>query len=212
MRGGLETERTAFGKSARVSEFQFPNPGRVLPAPFNLFRWDILDHRGRIVRRNTGSTPDSPPRPNTPSFFTWATRLELPSKHDLWVFALIFGPILAGYVAVVEIGRAAHVAAVWLLPQYFSEGQRTTGELFIRIVLSIVIYLLLAVIAWIAMHACYHRLLIPEFARGALGRGKCASCSYQLADLHPAPDSCTVCPECGAAWKLNSRLQEGSSA
>lgn len=31
--------------------------------------------------------------------------------------------------------------------------------------------------------------------------GYCAQCGYPLADLPTAPDSCTVCPECGAAWR-----------
>jgi hypothetical protein len=32
----------------------------------------------------------------------------------------------------------------------------------------------------------------------------CACCSYDLADLKPEPDGCTICPECGAAWDLRS--------
>lgn len=46
---------------------------------------------------------------------------------------------------------------------------------------------------------------------GALDRGAatlcvrgriCPSCGYALENLDPAPDGCTVCPECGAAWRL----------
>lgn len=206
MRRRLETERPAFGKSVRVSEFQFPNPDRVRPAPFNMFRWDILDHRGSIARRDTHPTTDSQPPQKTKSFSTWMTTWDGPSLHDVRVFALIAGPLVMGYLAVVLLGRAAHWAAVWLLPRYFGEGPRVGSELFIRIALSIGIYLFLAVIAWIAMHACYHRLLIPELARAKLRRGKCASCSYPVADLQPATDGCTVCPECGAAWKLNAPI------
>jgi hypothetical protein len=35
--------------------------------------------------------------------------------------------------------------------------------------------------------------------------GLCYACGYDLADLHPEADGCTVCPECGAAWRLNVR-------
>ena len=36
----------------------------------------------------------------------------------------------------------------------------------------------------------------------AKGRGVCASCRYSLAGCQAEPDGCTVCPECGAAWRL----------
>jgi hypothetical protein len=35
-----------------------------------------------------------------------------------------------------------------------------------------------------------------------LSAGHCASCGYELAQLPPEDDGCTVCPECGAAWRL----------
>lgn len=31
--------------------------------------------------------------------------------------------------------------------------------------------------------------------------GLCPTCAYSLADLSPEADGCTVCPECGGAWK-----------
>lgn len=33
----------------------------------------------------------------------------------------------------------------------------------------------------------------------------CAVCAYELVDLAPEPDGCTVCPECGAAWRLDAQ-------
>ena len=30
----------------------------------------------------------------------------------------------------------------------------------------------------------------------------CASCGYNLRNLPTEPDHCTLCPECGAAWRL----------
>lgn len=35
-----------------------------------------------------------------------------------------------------------------------------------------------------------------------LAIGRCPSCDYDLAHLPPEADGCTVCPECGAAWRL----------
>ncbi len=38
-----------------------------------------------------------------------------------------------------------------------------------------------------------------------LNERKCPACSYSLAGIAPEPDGCTVCPECGAAWRLTAR-------
>lgn len=37
-----------------------------------------------------------------------------------------------------------------------------------------------------------------------LWRTRCGSCGNDLRALEPADDGCTLCPECGAAWKLRS--------
>lgn len=33
---------------------------------------------------------------------------------------------------------------------------------------------------------------------------RCPSCDYDLTGVEPSADSCTVCPECSAAWRLDS--------
>ncbi len=33
---------------------------------------------------------------------------------------------------------------------------------------------------------------------------RCPSCDYSIAGVEPAPDRCTVCPECAAAWRSDS--------
>lgn len=30
----------------------------------------------------------------------------------------------------------------------------------------------------------------------------CPACAYRIAGVPPEPDGCTVCPECGAAWRM----------
>ena len=40
-------------------------------------------------------------------------------------------------------------------------------------------------------------------ASSLLAIDRCASCGYQLCKLPVEVDSCTICPECGAAWKLH---------
>lgn len=41
-----------------------------------------------------------------------------------------------------------------------------------------------------------------EVAAELLRLGRCPSCAFLLTSTAPQPDGCTVCPECGAAWKL----------
>lgn len=44
---------------------------------------------------------------------------------------------------------------------------------------------------------------LPEhMMRLLLKHRRCASCAYDLAGTPMQPDNCTVCPECGAAWRL----------
>jgi len=47
------------------------------------------------------------------------------------------------------------------------------------------------------------RTAFDEDARRSLIRATaCPSCGYSLRDVTPEADGCTVCPECGAAWRL----------
>ena len=38
--------------------------------------------------------------------------------------------------------------------------------------------------------------------RAILRIGRCPSCLYELDGVPAEPDGCTVCPECGAAWRV----------
>ena len=51
-----------------------------------------------------------------------------------------------------------------------------------------------------------------RLARGFLAIRCCASCGYSLLGLDPEPDGCTVCPECGSAWKFETGIQALESA
>ncbi len=39
----------------------------------------------------------------------------------------------------------------------------------------------------------------------------CAACGYHLRGLTSEPDGCTLCPECGAAWRLGEEATERRS-
>lgn len=50
---------------------------------------------------------------------------------------------------------------------------------------------------------CRSLSLERPFPQAALRFGYCAACLYDLQQLTPdETDGCTVCPECGGAWKL----------
>jgi len=39
--------------------------------------------------------------------------------------------------------------------------------------------------------------------RSHIRAGHCPSCSYAIAAVEPSADGCTVCPECGSAWRTD---------
>tara|TARA_R110000782_G_scaffold57258_30_gene119860 strand:- start:6950 stop:7294 length:345 start_codon:yes stop_codon:yes gene_type:complete len=41
---------------------------------------------------------------------------------------------------------------------------------------------------------------------------ECLACNYSIDDLPAQPDGCTVCPECGAAWRMSSVINESNQA
>lgn len=43
-----------------------------------------------------------------------------------------------------------------------------------------------------------------RIARTIVKHGYCASCGYSLAAIALAEDRCTVCPECGSAWRRDT--------
>jgi hypothetical protein len=66
-------------------------------------------------------------------------------------------------------------------------------------------FALLALLSiWVALTRKRH--LPPaqhvELARALLAERHCPSCAYSLADTAPDDRGHTICPECGAAWKL----------
>lgn len=48
--------------------------------------------------------------------------------------------------------------------------------------------------------------------RVMLAEERCASCAYPLVGLQVEADGCTVCPECGAAWRLDPTDIAGTRA
>lgn len=104
----------------------------------------------------------------------------------------------AVYYTIIVVGFAAYLAA---FPISAGIADRWLGNLvFLGIPVAILAATLLA-LSWLD-----RRVIKPRLATFRLLRGLCAGCRYSIAAISPDPDGCTVCPECGAAWKLPGPL------
>lgn len=55
----------------------------------------------------------------------------------------------------------------------------------------------------------FFKVSILKWQAGCLvAINRCASCGYNLQKLPTADDGCTICPECGAAWKLQRGIPQ----
>jgi hypothetical protein len=50
---------------------------------------------------------------------------------------------------------------------------------------------------WVLLRTRWYRWASARCVRF----GHCPACGYDIRGIPAAPDGCTVCPECGAAWK-----------
>jgi len=67
----------------------------------------------------------------------------------------------------------------------------------------VVVCVCVAALTAILIYRSLARQKMTPFIVGAfLAERRCPACGYDLAGAAPADDGCTVCPECGAAWKL----------
>lgn len=59
-------------------------------------------------------------------------------------------------------------------------------------------------LVFVGLAVLMHAMTLGMRARAAelLRMKECPSCRYHLDDLEPDPDGCTICPECGAAWRV----------
>jgi len=53
---------------------------------------------------------------------------------------------------------------------------------------------------WLAQRAWNRRR--GMFIAAAMVRGLCPACGYDLREIDPEEDGCSVCPECAGAWKI----------
>lgn len=59
-----------------------------------------------------------------------------------------------------------------------------------------------ALMFWVVLPPLRRMMWVSEWKEKYKAIGRCPACQYQLADFGPEEDGCTVCPECGGAWRL----------
>lgn len=70
------------------------------------------------------------------------------------------------------------------------------------IIMGVAPFLLLPLLMYAVIRGARHRI-----CRIIVRHGHCASCGYSLREIDAAPDGCTVCPECGSAWRSSSKRE-----
>jgi hypothetical protein len=141
---------------------------------------NIKDHRGRVC-----------------SFMNPLVGVEtgtLRFRHS-WLGRIMQGPI--GLILIVPTAVTAMIVIVLLLSSFTPRSWRwVPNALFIGMIFAC----LGLAIAWSRIRRAGYFGESPLDLR--LKSGRCASCGYDLRTLTQAPDGCTLCPECGAAWRL----------
>src|SRR5690606_24881404 len=121
----------------------------------------------------------------------------------LMLFVAIIGAIVCGYPAF------GIVAVTWqqvLISDRYRESGGSTALEIILVSVTIGLGVSVLVIAFLGIIRPYWR---GRAIVGAHRLGACACCGYDLRKGVPDLDGCTVCPECGAAWRLQGEGTKG---
>jgi hypothetical protein len=127
-------------------------------------------------------------------------------RRRYWTAVAIWTPLI-----VVMIGASQWLGGMLLMTRiqdYFrfsGSGPAVGTQLLVPIfwfgiflVISVILPLTIVMISGL-------RILDPRYRAMIAANGHCAACGYEIMDLPPEPDGCTVCPECGAAWRCHEK-------
>ncbi len=158
----------------------------------------VQDNRGKVFRR---------PRPvdlqmvmNKVELATFLRLIEKPTPPNrTWFIRWMIRLSMVAIVTAVVVGlgwTSAWIAIHWGVKQmwWFSIGG---GFALVSVLLGLST---LRESGW-----------LTRYMRGMISLGCCPVCTYNLSGLDSETDGCTVCPECGAAWRLpDDPASEGS--
>jgi len=120
----------------------------------------------------------------------WAT---VPLWLGLGVVALSVGSVFA-------FDLLRRWFGIELVPVYKIHSVRWWAEelVVLGVVVGLPLFLIGATLTW------SERRRVSQRAATAVELGFCGGCGYDLRSLVAMEDGCVVCPECGAAWRLDS--------
>lgn len=159
-------------------------PSPIRRGPFGLLP-TVIDHRGRIWKLSR-----APVRDSLKWQIDWSSLPKIRSILQIIVVAILVWGLLQ--------------AAAWgsrhaVLP--LLKNSRSDVLAFVElIVASSGILVHFVWLFGLAVSAAW--LWVPLNAGATLRKSVCPHCRFSIAGIPPDPDGCTVCPECGAAWKL----------
>lgn len=172
----------------------------AVPSQVRMFGPKVHDDRGRTVPLADlyGIFPRLPPRPMPKwlqnDVIKWIPMCPEKSRWR-WVrnagFLLVAGigvtalPLFLGWVLTLLLHSVPFPPSHRLSPAMFVLG------LFLSLLLT-------ARVLWWTTSKHVARTIATRIVH----HRRCGSCVYDIRSTPEEPDGCTVCPECGAAWKL----------
>jgi hypothetical protein len=201
------------------------NPDEQDPKPANnVVAWLggprlILDDRRqpREVTRNTGFDEDDE-RDEVLAMQQEASSASEPSPAMPSPLAWIWGITIVVVIPLVALGFFAMIAWRWSGSIANWLGLRgLSGRVGISVVMVIGVYFSYLIAEKHKAHRSRRRAAVGERSkqdehaiRWAVGiNGVCYCCAYHIAPLPREEDRCVVCPECGAAWRVDDWANDG---
>ena len=116
----------------------------------------------------------------------------------------------AGFVGRDDAGRfwptfffAGLLYSIGMQVYFFGAGLVNLSDIFTPLWIGTAVFLFVGFgvpmglfVRWMGWNSVKHA------KRAVLSIGYCPSCAYRLFDIEAESDGCTVCPECGGAWRL----------
>jgi hypothetical protein len=125
---------------------------------------------------------------------------NLPENAGSKLFGLVHGAGEKRPERVVLSSAFTFGIVAFLQPMLFGsfKGARLSTVIGWMVAAAIAVFLQVMVASMFRSHS------YRKAGLACLRAGLCPSCGYDIATHAPEGDGCTVCPECGAAWRLRA--------
>jgi hypothetical protein len=128
----------------------------------------------------------------------------LPPTASRYIRNSVWGAHIANPISILLSG-AVGMAIPEVISVYPFKGW---SEVWHGLVFMVVIFPIIIVPVWLIFRQVAKQSKIPFAIRVCVKNGICSACGYNIKGLEPQDDGCTVCPECGAAWRLVPGMED----